>query len=86
VLELQSQLTELISEREKMMQELEGLRKQSTPPATAATVQPSAGQATIHIIQPGHAIKAGLPRLTTFPNIVTGIVKDKENNLLPEYW
>lgn len=38
---------------------------------------------TIQIIDPGRAVKVGLPRLTTFPNIVTGIVKDKEKNLLP---
>ena len=91
IVELQKQLTELMGEREKMMQELEGLRKQSTPPPMATTsTQIPAGQSplggatpTIQIIQPGRAEKVGLPRLTTFPNIVTGIVKDKEKNLLP---
>ena len=38
---------------------------------------------TVKIITPETAIKSGLPNLTTFPNVVTGIVKDFDNNLLP---
>jgi hypothetical protein len=86
IVELQAQLTELISEREEMHQELAKLRQ--TPlrqgfagQATTTTQTPK--NPTIQIIQPGRAVKVGLPRLTTFPNIVTGIVKDKDKNLLP---
>jgi regulator of replication initiation timing len=82
IVELQSQLTEILTEREKMRQELDTLRKQSMPPPTATSTQ-TLKIPTIQIIQPGSAVKAGLPRLTTFPNIVTGIVKDKDKNLLP---
>lgn len=38
---------------------------------------------SVRIITPDRAVKAGLPRLTTFPNVVTGIVKDGDQNLLP---
>jgi hypothetical protein len=92
VLELQKQLTELLTQKETMQQELEALRRaasQST--AVAATVPAPANTSsvatpktqTVKIITPESAIKAGLPRLTTFPNVVTGIIKDSENNLLP---
>ena len=40
-------------------------------------------QTTVKIITADTAVKAGLPRLTTFPNIITGIIKDSENNFLP---
>jgi len=96
VLELQTQLTELLSEREKMNQEMANLRKQTAPTQNEPTrplapERSDGGRATtqmpknptIQIIQPGRAVKVGLPRLTTFPNIVTGIVKDKDKNLLP---
>jgi hypothetical protein len=95
VLELQKQLTEILSQKEKMQQELEFLRKQAAAPSLAAdapsapqgashTATPQTPQApTVKIITPDSAVKAGLPRLTTFPNVVTGIIKDSENNLLP---
>ncbi len=90
VAELQAQLTELLAEQEKMMAELAKLRSLQSPPEynppTTTVTQTPAGQAkmpTIQVIGPGRAAKVGLPRLTTFPNIVTGIVKDKDKNLLP---
>jgi hypothetical protein len=86
VMELQAQLTELLTEQEKMMSELAKLRSQSGAPIpepdTATTTQ-TPKMPTIQIIAPGRAANVGLPRLTTFPNIVTGIVKDKDKNLLP---
>lgn len=48
------------------------------PPAPPQQKQP-----TVKIITPEGAVKAGLPRLTTFPNVVTGITKDSDTNLLP---
>jgi hypothetical protein len=97
--QLQTQLAELLAEREKMAQELDALRKQPAPTPAEPTHPPhlsvsDGGQATttttqtpkiptIQIIAPGRAANVGLPRLTTFPNVVTGIVKDKDKNLLP---
>lgn len=45
---------------------------------------PSQVRSTVNVIttQEG-AVKAGLPRLTNVPNVVTGLVKDDGNNLLP---
>jgi len=79
IVELQAQLTELLAEREKMTAELAKLRA----PKTSTTTIQTPNSPTIQIIAPGRAVKVGLPRLTTFPNVVTGIVKDKDKNLLP---
>jgi hypothetical protein len=56
--------------------------QQAAPSAHVATPQIPKGP-TVKIITPEGAVKAGLPRLTTFANVVTGIIKDNENNFLP---
>ncbi len=76
LLELQQQLTQLLTEKRVMEEELLRLRR-------SAPTRAELDQDTIKIIPPGAATKAGLPRLTTFPNVVTGIVKDTAGNLLP---
>ncbi len=53
-------------------------QQQQVPQPTPQQKQP-----TVKIITPEGAVRAGLPRLTTFPNVVTGITKDSDNNLLP---
>ncbi|MFZ5845063.1 MAG: hypothetical protein ACOY0S_01195, partial [Patescibacteria group bacterium] len=88
ILELQEQLTQLLAERNKMEKEILRLRQQlARPPAgqvvTLPPTSPAAPAPTVKIITGQTAIKSGLPRLTTFPNVVTGIIKDNEGNLLP---
>lgn len=90
VLELQKQMTQLLGQNRQLEEELVALRRKSMalptgaqPTRTAGVVSEQASQPTIKIIPPGAATKAGLPRLTTFPNVVTGIVKDTAGNLLP---
>lgn len=91
ILELQQQLRDLMTERNKMEHEIISLRQKLTRPTTGAAVAPTtaAGTApkpvapTVKVISPESAVRAGLPRLTTFPNVVTGIIKDHEGNLLP---
>ncbi|MBI2405321.1 PrgI family protein [Candidatus Gottesmanbacteria bacterium] len=91
ILELQKQLADILSERSKMEQELTSLRQRLTqaaqPPQTirqaGVVAPPTTAQPTVRVISPDTAIRAGLPRLTTFPNVVTGIIKDAEGNLLP---
>ena len=92
ILELQRQLTDALAQREQLEKQLLALRQKFdatagfTPPpvrpagttTTTATPQP-----TVKIITPDAAVKAGLPRLTTFPNVITGIVKDNANTFLP---
>jgi hypothetical protein len=91
IIELQKQLTEILSERQNMQNELATLKMQleksrNAPAATTikagyTTSEPA--KPTIKVITPESAVRAGLPKLTTFPNVVTGIIKDNEGNLLP---
>lgn len=90
---LQGQLTEMMRDRERLEKELVLMRQQAqhaqpvTPPQPtrqASFVMPQSPLAgpTVRVIAPGATTGAGLPRLTTFPNIVTGIVKDQYGNFL----
>lgn len=93
IVELQKQLTDLLSERSQMANELSSLRRTmadqkstvsvpSIPDAPLTTTQSQ--QPTISVINTqAAAIKSGLPRLTTTPNVITGIIKDNMNNFLP---
>ena len=89
--ELQTQIAQALAEKAKMEQELTLLRQQLTnqtrlaPVALrpASVVQPQTPSPTIRIVPPDMATKVGLPRLTTFPNVITGILKDTSANLLP---
>lgn len=92
IVELQKQLTDLLSERSQMESELTTLRRtmvnQTVPATSAETPQEQtvtqAQQPTISVINTqAAAIKSGLPRLTTMPNVITGIIKDNMNNFLP---
>lgn len=80
IVELQKQLTEVLSERSKMEDELIKLKRiMANPQAPAEASQP-----TVNIINTqAAAIKVGLPRLTNSPNVITGIIKDNLNNFLP---
>ncbi len=94
IVELQKQLTDLLSERSQMENELSKLRRTMIEQANAAPVSPptqqeqhtttQSQQPTISVINTqAAAIKSGLPRLTTTPNVITGIIKDNTNNFLP---
>ncbi len=91
IVELQKQLVDLLEERNKMEQELKGFRQKPPEPAFAppvvqpakTTTIPQPNQSTVRVITQDTAVKAGLPRLTTFPNVITGIIKDHDGNLLP---
>jgi hypothetical protein len=90
--ELQKQLTEVLSQRQQMETELTSIRAKLTQQANTpqnptqsagVTQQPERRGPTVRIITPEGAIQAGLPKLTTYPNVVTGIIKDDNANLLP---
>jgi len=89
VFELQKEMSEVMKQKKEMEDRLVAIKRQSIsppqparPPIPAGKVLPPQGP-TVKIITPETAARAGLPRLTTFPNIVTGIVKDNEGGLLP---
>ncbi|MEK7129584.1 MAG: carboxypeptidase-like regulatory domain-containing protein, partial [Patescibacteria group bacterium] len=90
ILELQKLLTDALAQKNTMEQELVRLRQQvSRQPQTAFPLRQATmatpvavSQPTVRIISPEAAVRAGLPRLTTFPNVVTGIIKDHNRELL----
>jgi hypothetical protein len=89
IVELQTQLAKVLSDKEAMERELVTLRQQMAKPAAvpqvtrpAGVVAPSPSQPSVRVIAAEGAIHAGLPKLTTFPNVVTGIIKDNTGNLL----
>lgn len=93
VVELQTQLSDALAQRERMEKELIAIRltlnnqakNASQAPMRQASVMPppsGAPSTSVRVIAPEAAAKAGLPRLTTFPNVVTGIIKDPYGNLL----
>lgn len=57
----------------------------SAPLATKPTApQPPKGvKPNVRFLTEDNSVKAGLPKLTIFPNVVTGIIKDYIGNLLP---
>lgn len=89
--ELQQQLAALMAERQSMENELVALRTrvQSQPLPTPQAARPAGvvpnapTEPTVKTMSVDVATRAGLPRLTTYPNVVTGIIKDYDNNLLP---
>jgi hypothetical protein len=88
-LQLQQLLSQLLSEKDRMSKELSMLRKQLVEQDAATPVRPSEyktlpqEQATVKIVSPQIAVAMGVPQLTTYPNVITGIIKDSGGNLLP---
>lgn len=91
ILELQQQLTDSLESRRRTEGELSALRTKITqglphqaPSLRTASTITAAPQSTpsVRVISPQSAVNAGIPRLTTFPNVVTGIVKDYMENYL----
>ena len=81
-LELQKQMLDTVKQKQYMEAELIKLRKPVSQKPVFVQQTPTKGP-TVKIIPPEAATRAGLPRLTTFSNVVTGIVKDNIGGLLP---
>jgi len=87
-LEIQSQLTSLLKEKERLGQELISLRKRfetrpKEAPVTPTTYLKEEQQPTVKIISPTLAPKVGLLSISQVPNVVCGIIIDGLGNLLP---
>ena len=93
VASLQEQLSDMMRERERLEKELVSMRQKADQLSRAAPPQPMRQAAmvtppppqsgpTVRVIAPVAAKNAGIARLTTFPNVVTGIIKDQFGNLL----
>jgi hypothetical protein len=89
ILELQRQLTDVLAQKGKLEVELTAIRQKleakPEPPkrVLAPEMMSAPAQPTVKVITPDVAVKAGLPKLTTVPNVVTGIIRDFERSLLP---
>ena len=89
VLELQKEISEIKKQKQEMEERILSMKNQTTPkepttpPKPAGVVSPPTAGPTVKIISPDAATRAGLPRLTTFTNVVTGIIKDNQGGLLP---
>lgn len=91
ILELQKQLTDLLTSKQNLEKELIELRRQvvvkptapQQPFRMAGVSQNIRPQSTVNVISAQNTSRAGIPRLTSVPNIVTGLTKDAEGNLLP---
>ncbi len=91
LLEVQQILVQLMAERDKMSQELISLRQKLTQ-APTATEKPTEYtkaaeelQTTVKMVTPNMAKQMGIPRLTSQPNVITGIIKDSRGALLPNF-
>ena len=89
VLELQKEISEMKKQKQEMEERIISMKNQTlpkepvAPPKPAGVVSPPPTGPTVKIISPDAATRAGLPRLTTFANVVTGIIKDNQGGLLP---
>ncbi|MCL4360428.1 PrgI family protein [Patescibacteria group bacterium] len=82
----QSRLTVSPVEKERMEQQLHELNRHASAAPSATYMTPSApgkSSNTVRVIAPEGTIRAGIPRLTTVPNVVTGIIKNETGDLLP---
>ena len=81
---LKHQLETLLTEKTHMSEELEKLKKttatQRSGPVYSAKTPSSS---TVHFASPAPQSNSGVPRLTTFQNVATGIIKDSNGNMLP---
>jgi hypothetical protein len=81
---LKHQLETLLAEKTHMSEELEKLKKttstQRSGPVYSAKIPSSS---TVHFASPAPQSNSGVPRLTTFQNVATGIIKDSNGNMLP---
>ena len=88
-LELQQVLMELVSEKERLSKELALVKRQLNVNPQAVIerpteyVQPPPTKSSVKIVPPQSLIHVGIPKLTSQPNVITGIIKDSQGNLLP---
>lgn len=89
--ELQELLGQLVSEKQRMSDEVIKLRRQLEEKDKAPIEKPSEyarvdplQKTTVRIVaSPKALIKEGIPKLTTTPNVISGIIKDSNGSLLP---
>lgn len=86
-LEIQAQLSQLLSEKERLSKELIELKrrlaeKPETPVKPEALAQ-APGEETVKVVMPAVGPKIGMPHPPTIPNTPSGIVKTQKGAILP---
>ncbi len=89
-MELQQALTQLLNEKERLSQDLIKARKEllelgksKTIKPTEYTTSPSDTTSTVKIVTTNQAVRVGIPTITDQPNVITGVIKESDGNLLP---
>jgi len=86
-LEIQAQLTGLMTEKERLSKELLELKKQLAEKPEMAVKPTMAAQAPeeirVKVVSPTVAPKIGMPRIPSVPNVISGIVKTQKGAILP---
>lgn len=89
-LELQQVLTQLLNEKERLSQELIKTKKDLLEMTKSTTVKPTQystvpqdSKTTVKMVPPAQGVRMGMPTLTALPNVITGIIKESNGNLLP---
>ena len=89
-MQLQQLLTQLLSEKDNMAKEMNMMRRKLDEQNQSEIVRPSIYKtmpqesSSVKIVSPNIARQMGVPQLTTYPNVITGIIKDSGGNLLPD--
>lgn len=90
LLEVQQTVASLIAEKDRLSSELVKLKQQQTMKNPQIPTTPTqyaqakeVPQTTVKMVTPQTAVKSGIPRLTSNPNVITGIIKDSQGTLLP---
>jgi len=87
--ELEKQLTGLLAEKDRLSAELVKLRQQLAQKPKEDVVRPTSfvhdgkTEETVKIIKPDMASRMGFPNFPSIPNLISGIIKDRQNIFLP---
>lgn len=92
VLELQKQLTDVLKDKTRTDDELVSLKRQintaslenaANPPVPSISKQPNSEPTVKPFSSIDAGVRAGIPRFTNVPNVITGIVQDDTGAFLP---
>jgi len=83
VFELQKQLTDVLKDKTRTDEELISLKRQMNTPVPLISKQPNSEPTVKPFSSIDAGVRAGIPRFTNIPNVITGIVQDDTGAFLP---
>ncbi len=83
-LQMEEEMAKIAQEKDRLAQELAMLKRTMVnPQAQTSTAAPAQNPSpNVKIIRPEDAPRAGLPTIPQVPNMISGIIKDSQGNLL----